>query len=205
MKLALQGRGLYANQNYELFGMTTSPNASSKRGEYRVYDLENIERINRRVNTYLADVISQIEMKPVESIGDFSKEKFVQTVSDYNQKITRRYEIRQSRFEKVFQQSVKQLKEAIPDKPIPKKFKDKLNYMAKIVADGIAPTMAVIKEYKLLMKIKSKYDKMQIYFKLITWYNTTTSLSMNEQCFGVIVKNYGSNECEISPIIIMMP
>lgn len=71
------------------------------------------------MNTYLADVISQIEMKPVASIGDFSKEKFVQTVSDYNQKITRMYEIRQSKFENAFQQSVKQLKEAIPDKPIP--------------------------------------------------------------------------------------
>lgn len=205
MKLALHGRGLYANQNYTLFGLMTSPNASSRRGECRIYDNENIENINRRINTFLADVISQIEMKPSSSIGDFSRQHFVQTVSNYNRRIIDKYEERKRNFEEVFEQSIQQLQEIIPEKPIPKKFNEKLNYIADIISKGIGPTMAVIKEYKLLMKIKLKYDKMQIYFNLVTWYNTTTSNSENEECFGVMIKNYNPTKFDISPIIIQMP
>lgn len=204
MRSALNGRGMYSNQNFPLFGLMTSPNASSKKGICRVYEKTNIESVNKRVNTYLADVISQIEMMPSSEIGDFSRSNFVQTVSTYNRNVIQDFEESKTQFEEAFEQSINELKDAIPSEPIPKRFNEKLKYIAEIVSKGIKPTIAVVKKYKLLMKIKNKFDKMQMYFNLIIWYNTTTSLLQNEQCIGVVVKNYSSTKCDISPIIIQI-
>lgn len=205
MRLAISGRGMYANQNFSLFGLMTCPNASTRKGICRVYEKENIESINKRINSYLDDVISQIEMMPSSEIGDFSQSNFVLTVSNYNKRITKEYETRKRKFEEAFEKCINELKEAIPKKPIPKKFNDKLAYIADIISKGINPTMTVIKKYKLLMKTKNKYDKIQIYYNLVIWYNTTTSLLQDEQCIGVVVKNYCSTNCDISPIIIQTP
>lgn len=203
--LSLEGRGFYANQNFELFGMTASPNSSTRNGDYRVYKKENIEVINDQINTFLANAISEIEQKPSSFVGDFSKSQFIQTVSEYNDAIKQKFNLCKKNFEDKFNECIIKYKEQIKGESIPTTLNEKMKYVSNLIAQGIQPALEILHEYNLLKEVKKKYDKMEIYFNLVKWYNATSSLLENEKCLGVVLKNYSIYNYRIRPIIIEIP